>query len=99
MMKFVCAATILLCSLCAAPVAAADPPPVNPMPAVPVAVPGGTPNYAATASQPPFGLSPASPRGARISAGVDSGYTARIGAGMTAGQLEDPRGMTEGAIP
>lgn len=99
MMKFVCAATILMCSLCGAPVATADPPPVNPMPAVPVAVPGGTPNYAATASQPPFGLSPASPRGARISAGVDSGYTARIGAGMNAGQLEDPRGMTEGAIP
>lgn len=99
MMKLFCAATILMCSLYAAPLATADPPPVNPMPAVPVAVPGGAPNYAATASQPPFGLSPASPRGARISAGVDSGYTARIGAGMNAGQLEDPRGMTEGAIP
>lgn len=99
MMKFVCAATVLMCSLYGAPLATADPPPVNPMPAVPVAVPGGAPNYAATASQPPFGLSPASPRGARISAGVDSGYTARIGAGMNAGQLEDPRGMTEGAIP
>lgn len=98
MMKFVCATGVLV-SLWCAPQAMADPPPVNPMPAVPVAVPGGTPNYAATAAQPPFGLSPATPRSARISAGVDSGYTARIGAGMTAGQLEDPRGMAEGVAP
>ncbi|AKC38229.1 Uncharacterised protein [Mycolicibacterium phlei] len=98
MMKFVCATAVLASVLWAPPVMA-DPPPVNPMPAVPVAVPGGTPNYAATAAQPPFGLSPATPRGTRISAGVDSGYTARIGAGMTAGQLEDPRGMSEGVAP
>ncbi|WP_088413390.1 hypothetical protein [Mycobacteroides saopaulense] len=97
MKKCIGAATILACWLWWAPVAAGDPPPGNP--AVPMPVPGGSPNYAATAPQPPFGLSPASPRGARISAGVDSGYTARIGAGMAAGQLEDPRGMTEGAIP
>ncbi|MBA0049137.1 hypothetical protein [Mycobacterium sp. NPDC050853] len=93
-MKFVCAATLLVCSLCWAPLAAGEP-----NPAVPIPVPGGTPNYAATASQPPFGLSPAPPRGARISAGVDSGYTTRIGAGMTGGQLEDPRGLSEGVTP
>ncbi|TDH19226.1 hypothetical protein [Mycobacteroides franklinii] len=95
MMKFLCAATVLVCTVCWAPVAAADPG----NPAVPAPLPGGTPNYAATAAQPPFGLTPAPPRGTRISAGVDSGYTARIDAGMTAGQLEDPRGITEGVAP
>ncbi|MUM16627.1 hypothetical protein FZI91_10165 [Mycobacterium sp. CBMA271] len=96
-MKFICVATLLACSLWWAPVAAADPPPGNP--AVPVPLPGGTPNYAATASQPPYGLAPPVQRGTRISAGVDSGYTVRIGAGMTGGQLEDPRGTSEGAAP
>lgn len=95
MKKSLCAAAVLVCLACWVPTAAADPG----NPAVPVPVPGGTPNYAATAAQPPFGLTPAASRGARISAGVDSGYTARIGAGMTAGQLEDPRGITQGAAP
>ncbi len=97
MMKFVCAAICLVLSLCWSPRAAADPPPGNP--AVPALLPGGTPNYAATAAQPPFGLAPPVQRGTRISAGVDSGYTARIGAGMTGGQLEDPRGTAEGVAP
>ncbi|AGM27924.1 Hypothetical protein ERS075564_01909 [Mycobacteroides abscessus] len=95
MKKSLCAAAVLVCLTCRAPTAAAEPG----NPAAPIPVPGGTPNYAATAAQPPFGLSPAPPRGARISAGVDSGYTARIGAGTTAGQLEDPRGITQGVAP
>jgi hypothetical protein len=100
MMKSICAAVVLACSLCGTPVAAADPLPINPMPAVPVAVPGGAPNnHAALPSQPSFGLSPPPQRGTKISAGLGTGYTARIGAGMTAGQLEDPRGISEGTAP
>lgn len=95
MNKFLCATAVLLSMAGWAPAAAAEPG----NPAAPIPVPGGTPNYAATAAQPPFGLSPAPPRGARISASVDSGYTARIGAGTTAGQLEDPRGITQGVAP
>ncbi|MFA4082488.1 hypothetical protein [Mycobacteroides salmoniphilum] len=99
MMKFFCAAAVLTCSLCGVPVAAADPPPITPMPAVPVAVPGGAPNnHAALPSQPSFGLSPPPQRGTQITAGLGAGYTARIGAGMTSGELEDPRGTREGTI-
>ncbi|WP_134070377.1 hypothetical protein [Mycobacteroides salmoniphilum] len=100
MMKLCCAATVLICSLCGAPVAAAEPLSIKPMPAVPVAVPGGAPNnQAALPSQPSFGLLPPPQRGTRITAGLGAGFTSRIGAGMTSGQLEDPRGTREGTAP
>ncbi|MFV8310733.1 hypothetical protein [Mycobacteroides chelonae] len=99
-MKFFCAAVFLTCSLCGAPVAGTDPLPINPMPAVPVAVPGGVPNnHAALPSQPSFGLSPPPQRGTQITAGLGAGNTARIGAGMTSGQLEDPGGAREVTAP
>lgn len=83
-----------------AAVAAADPLPINPMPAVPVTVPGSAPNnHASTPSQPAFGLLPRPGHGTQVSAGLEAGHTARITGGMTGGQLEDPRGIRAGDAP
>lgn len=98
-MRTYCVAILLVLGTWQAPaaVAAAEPVPISPMPAVPVAVPGGAPNnHAATPSQPAFGLLPRPGRGTQVTAGLEAGYTHRISGGMTGGQLEDPHGTGEG---
>lgn len=96
-MRLFCVAAFLAPVLWQAPMAVAEPLPINPMPAVPVAVPGAAPNnHAATPSQPAFGLLPPPQRGTQISAGLGAGHTARISGGMTGGNLEDPWGTGGG---
>ncbi|WP_075908677.1 hypothetical protein [Mycobacteroides chelonae] len=98
-MRLFCAAMLLGLLMWQAPAteAVAEPPPINPMPAVPVTVPGSAPNnHAATPSQPAFGLLPLPGPGTQVSAGFEAGHSARISGGMTGGRLEDPWGISEG---
>ncbi|AMU66548.1 hypothetical protein [Mycobacteroides abscessus] len=97
-MRSFCLTTFLVLAVAYSPAAAAaaDPLPINPMPAVPGSAPN---NHASTPSQPAFGLLPRPGHGTQVSAGLEAGHTARITGGMTGGQLEDPRGIRAGDAP